>query len=178
MRLRKAQGQNNDPHSHFSAVHNSHISHILPYITARKHLWPGNILLLNESMIWSHLSLDSILAKPTPRLRPSGLRRMRVDITVPCSLNIFSRFFSMKYIGRFAMYRLVGSCSCCWKNTQNALISINSLRYLLCVCVREGGYVNKHLIHGNKKTLCIPRNRSYSHGTKRRSEKLIVLSFN
>lgn len=44
---------------------------------------PGSTLPLKALITCSHFSFDSILANPTPRLTPSGFRRIRVEITVP-----------------------------------------------------------------------------------------------
>lgn len=55
------------------------------------------------------------LAKPTPLLTPSGSRSILVDTTCPYLFSRLSRSVSLKCGGRLAMYRLVGSCSCCYK---------------------------------------------------------------
>ena len=61
----------------------------------------------------SHLSFESIRAKPTPRGCWLPSRRMRVEITVPYAESMASKSASCMYAGRFAIYKLVGSCSCC-----------------------------------------------------------------
>lgn len=64
-------------------------------------LWPNN----------QHL----YLAKPTPRLVPLASRRMRVEMAWLKGFNMFSSSCSSMDRGRLEMYKLVGSCSCCWK---------------------------------------------------------------
>lgn len=59
--------------------------------------------------------VETHLAKPTPLLTPSGSRSILVDTTCPYLFSRLSRSVSLKCGGRLAMYRLVGSCSCCYK---------------------------------------------------------------
>ncbi len=76
---------------------------------------PCTMCPLKASIIWLHFSLDSMRQNPTPRLTPLLSRRIRVEMTVPNGENIPSKSFSFMNVGRLAMYKLVGSCSCCWK---------------------------------------------------------------
>ena len=83
---------------------------------------PARIFPLNACMICSHFSRDSMRANPTLRLAPLLSRRIRVEMTCPNCENIDSRSLSSMFAGRFAMYRLVGSCSCCWKRNDSLRI--------------------------------------------------------
>lgn len=77
---------------------------------------PGGVLIyfpLKWVMMASHFSVDSILAKPTPLLVPLVSRRIRVEMTWPKGFSMPSSSCSSMDSGRFEMYKLVGSCSCC-----------------------------------------------------------------
>lgn len=53
------------------------------------------------------------LAKPTPLLTPLASLSILVEMTCPKGFSIFSSSCSSIEMGRFEMYRFVGSCSCC-----------------------------------------------------------------
>lgn len=118
--------------------------------TNRGSLAPCRAFPLNICIICSHFSLDSILkqrygvrnvrgilnnssamlranansanlANPTPLLCPAVSRNMRVEITCPYWASKPSTSFSLKLSGRFAMYKFVGSCSCCWEESKNTM---------------------------------------------------------
>ncbi len=67
------------------------------------------------SLAWSKESVgcQGYLAKPTPRLTPLASRSIRVEMTCPKGFSMFSSSCSSIETGRFEMYKLVGSCSCC-----------------------------------------------------------------
>jgi len=64
---------------------------------------------------WICTHRSAYLAKPTPRLVPLASRRTRVEMAWLKGFSMASSSCSSMDIGRLEMYKLVGSCSCCWK---------------------------------------------------------------
>jgi hypothetical protein len=96
------------------------------YTKMGKETWPGEpvpqwrVNLLPPQYKHQKQATTSHLAKPTPLLWPDVSLNMRVEMTCPYFASKLSTSFSLKLSGKLAMYKFVGSCSCCC-TTQTAL---------------------------------------------------------
>lgn len=96
-----------------------------------------NFVTLGEivvAMLSYIMDFHANLANPTPLLWPEVSRRMRVEMTCPYWASNASTSFSLKVNGRLAMYRLVGSCSCCWEESKDTM-------QITCVTERYDEYI-------------------------------------
>lgn len=92
----------------------------------KKNIRFGNYSLhlnVNSAQITYYLKckLGTYLANPTPLLTPLASLKILVEITCPNGFNMFSSSCSSIEIGKFEMYKFVGSCSCCYKGKQKTV---------------------------------------------------------